>query len=62
MFCEKDKFWDVKSCELRGEGRRNWVVGLMYGVRMNQMITLESIEFFFFMNVRPVFIFFTSTL
>ena len=35
----------INRC-LKGEGRRDWVVGLRYGVRMNQMITLESIELF----------------
>ena len=36
-------FGDVKSCCLRGEGRRDWEVGLRYGVSINRMITLESI-------------------
>ena len=27
-------FGDVKSCGLRGEGRRDWVAGLRCGVRM----------------------------
>ena len=30
------------------EDRRDWEVGLRYGVRMSLVITLESIEFSFF--------------
>ena len=35
-------------CGLRGEGRRDWEVGLWCGIKMSHMITLESIEFRFF--------------
>ena len=37
-----------KPVALRGEGRRDWVVWSRYGLRMNQVITLESIEFSFY--------------
>ena len=35
----------VKSCGLRGEGRRDMEEDLRYEVKMNHMITLESHEF-----------------
>ena len=43
----EDLFGDVKFCGLRGEGKRDYEVGLGYGVWMNLMITLESIELSF---------------
>ena len=46
-------FGDVLTCGLRGVGRRDWEVGLRYGVRMNHMITFESIEFFFSTYIIP---------
>ena len=36
-----DLFGVVKYCSLRGEVRRDWEVGLWYGVRMKHMITLN---------------------
>ena len=41
-------FGDVLTCGLRGEGRRNLEVVLRYGEKNNHMITLESIEFSFY--------------
>ena len=38
--CVPDLFWDVQTCGLIGEGRRDWKVGLGFGVRMKQLITL----------------------
>ena len=34
-------FCVVKSCSLRGEGRRGWEGRLKNGVRMKHMITLD---------------------
>ena len=42
-----DSFGVVKSCSVRGEGRRDLEEGLRYGVKMNHMITLGSCEFIF---------------
>ena len=41
-------FGDVLTSGIRGEGRRDWKVDLRYGVKKNNMITLESIELSFF--------------
>ena len=38
----------VQTCGSRGKGRRDWEEGLRYEVRINHMITLESIELIFF--------------
>jgi hypothetical protein len=38
-------FGDEQTYGLKGEVRRDWEVRLRYGVRMNHIITLESIEF-----------------
>ena len=46
-----------KECSLRGEGRRDWKVGLRYGVRMKHMITLESIEFIFLTHFISLYIY-----
>ena len=51
-------FGDVNTCGLRGEGRRDWEVGLRYGVRMNHMITLESIDFRFLTYIIALYIYF----
>ena len=40
--------WGCLVLCLRVEGRRDWEVGLRYGVKMNHIFTLESIEFSFF--------------
>ena len=37
-----DLFWDVLTCGLRGEGRRDFEEDLRHGVKKNHMITLES--------------------
>ena len=42
-----DLFVVVKSCVLRGEGRRDNEKSLRYGVKINHMITFESREFIF---------------
>ena len=44
-------FGDVIKCGLRGEGRRDCEVDLSYGVKKKHMITLESIEFSFFLHI-----------
>ena len=46
--CESGFVWGCVNLWLKREGRRDWEVGIIYGVRMNHMITLESIEFSFF--------------
>ena len=46
--CVPVLFGEEQICDLRGEGRRSWEEGLRYEVRMNHMITLESIELSFF--------------
>ena len=42
-----DLFGDVLTLGLRGEGRSDWEVWLRYGVKMNRMITSESMEFIY---------------
>ena len=44
-------FGDVQTCGLREECRRDWEVGLRYGVRMNHMIIFGLIKFSFIIHI-----------
>ena len=58
VYVSADFVGDVQSSGLKGEGRRDLEVGLRYGVRINHMITSESIEFSFFSTYsKPLYIY-----
>ena len=44
-------FGVVKFCSLRGEGRRGWEGLLKNGVRMKHLITVDYIEFSFYLQL-----------
>ena len=48
-------FQDVLTCGLRGEGRRDWEIDFMFGLKKNHMITLESIELSFLTYIIPLY-------
>ena len=54
-------FGDEQTCGLGGEGRRDREEWLRYEVKLNHMITLESIELSFFYNIIPLFIYLGKT-
>ena len=41
-------FGDVLTCGLRGQGRRDWVVGLKYEVESYDYIGIDLIMFYFY--------------
>ena len=53
-------FGDVQTSGLRGEGRREWEEGLMYGVKMNYMHYIGIAKIFFFTYSIPLYIYLGS--
>ena len=48
LMCVCRFFGDAQTSGLIGKVRRDWEEGLWYGVKMNHMLTLESLERSFF--------------